>query len=439
MVISLINGYIIKKIKNEEVLFLYVDFDSEFAVIDKRNNTNLKKLIKKYIKNNKINFKGSLVTLVVGGIMLGTITINKPKENIVNNNSSKIVAMINNANKDVDIIVDNNDNFIVDESTEKVEVNNDIKEEKPNTVNNTSKVEIKKELNSIEEKKTTIENNSNMEEKTNEEENIIDNNIYVNLYRKNGNVETIELEEYIIGVVGAEMPASFNIEALKAQAVVARTYAVNVIKSNRKLTDNNSTQNYKSNEELKNMWKSSYNTYYDKIKNAVYSTKGLYLTYNGSIIDAVYHSTSNGYTEDAVYVWGNSVPYLKSVESNYDNTNKSYLYTSFISYIDISNKLNNIVDINTEINIIERNSSGRIISIDINGITYSGVKLRSLLGLRSTDFDIEKTESGINFITRGYGHGVGMSQYGANGMANNGSSFKDILSHYYSGVSINSL
>ena len=235
------------------------------------------------------------------------------------------------------------------------------------------------------------------------------------------------------------MPASFNMEALKAQSIVARTYAVNTINKNKRLTDNNSTQNYKSNDELRSMWGSNFNTYYEKVKNAVNSTKGMYLTYNGEIIDAVYHSTSNGYTEDSIYVWGNSKPYLKSVSSIYDNTNKNYLYTLYLSYEDISNKLKNSVDINTEFNILEKSSSGRVVNVEINGITYSGINIRSLLGLRSTDFNIEKTDTGINFITRGYGHGVGMSQYGANGMANHGSNYRDILLHYYTGVSISSL
>ena len=432
--IFLINGYSIKKINNEDVLFIYVDFYSEFAIIDKENTTKLKNKIKQYIKNNKISFKGSLITLVAGGVMIGTISLNQPKKNVTSNiNCSKIVAMMNEVN-----VLDNQDVYnnieIINDKIEDTKLEQEVVEEE---IHNKNNYQVETKTNMATQKDNIIsEDDSNIEEETRTD---IDNNIYVALHKKNGTVETIELEDYVIGVIGAEMPASFNIEALKAQAVVARTYAVNIIKSNKTLTDNNSTQNYKSNNELMSMWGSSYNLYYEKIKNAVYDTKGLYITYNGSIIDAVYHSTSNGKTEDSIYVWGNSIPYLKSVESTYDSTNKNYLSTVFFSYEDLTNKLNNIVDINTELNIIERNESGRIVTIDINGITYSGVKIRSLLGLRSTDFDIEKTDTGIKFTTRGYGHGVGMSQYGANGMANNGSSYKDILLHYYNGVTINSL
>ena len=436
MVIILINGYDIKKVNNEEVLYLYMDFDSEFAKLDKKNNKDIKKDIKDYINRNNINFKGSVVALVVGGVMVGTITFNKPKVNYNNIvDSNKIVAIINENN--IDSNIENVEEEITTLETEEIKediVEEDIKNNSNNTTNNKTNTINKTNTNNSKQSETSNNNNLSNNSNTNQNNNnqVNNSNTYVNLYRKNGSVVKIELEEYIIGVVGAEMPASFNSEALKAQAVVARTYAVNTIRSNKKLTDNNSTQNYKSNDELRSMWGSSFNTYYNKVNNAVNSTKGLYLTYNGEIIDAVYHSTSNGYTEDSVYVWGNSRPYLKSVESPYDNT-------MFLSYDDISKKLNNVVDINTDFNILNRNSSGRVVDIEINGITYSGVNLRTLLGLRSTDFDIEKSDNGVTFTTRGYGHGVGMSQYGANGMANNGSSYRDILLHYYTGVSVNSL
>ena len=235
------------------------------------------------------------------------------------------------------------------------------------------------------------------------------------------------------------MPASFNKEALKAQSVVARTYALKSIKSNKQLTSDNSTQNFKDNNELKKMWEINYNTYYNKIKSAVLETKGLYLSYNNDYVDAVYHSTSNGNTEDAVYVWGNSVPYLKSVSSEYDNTNKNYNSTITLTYNEISNKLKNSIDSNTKFNIISRTSGNRVKEIEINGTTYSGVEFRKLLNLRSADFSIENNGANVVISTNGYGHGVGMSQYGANGMANNGSSYRDILLLYYTGVSIKNI
>lgn len=432
----MINGYNIRKINGEEVLCLYLDLSSEFANLDSKKNKNLKKEIKKYIKKNKINFKGVKVALVIGGFLVGTVMLNSIKQPDDNfNNKNSIVAIMNVEHDDItsnntlqeddtkeedvvlqdsDVDVDNKVNNVENNTTNQINKNNNVVKE------NNNKVEVKKEEDIVKEE-------------------VIDNNIYVNVRRNNGNIEKYELEEYIIGVVGAEMPASFNKEALKAQSVVARTYALKSIKNNKQLTSDNSTQNFKDNNELKKMWGSSYNTYYNKIKSAVLETKGLYLSYNNDYVDAVYHSTSNGNTEDAVYVWGNSVPYLKSVSSQYDNTNKNYNSTITLTYNEISNKLKNSIDSNTKFNIISRTSGNRVKEIEINGTTYSGVEFRKLLNLRSADFSIENNGANIVISTNGYGHGVGMSQYGANGMANNGSSYTDILLHYYTGVSIKNI
>lgn len=437
----MINGYNIRKINGEEILCLYLDLSSEFANLDSKKNKNLKSEIKKYIKKNKINFKGVKVALVIGGFLVGTVMLNniKQPDNSFNNNS--IVAIMNEVH---DNITSNNtlqedetkeENVVLQDSD--VNVDDKVNNVDNNTTNQINKEEINSNNNNV-----VKENNNKVEVKKEEDivkEEVIDNNIYVNVRRNNGNIEKFELEEYIIGVVGAEMPASFNKEALKAQSVVARTYALKSIKNNKQLTSDNSTQNFKDNNELKKMWGSSYNTYYNKIKSAVLETKGLYLSYNNDYVDAVYHSTSNGNTEDAVYVWGNSVPYLKSVSSEYDNTNKNYNSTITLTYNEISNKLKNSIDSNTKFNIISRTSGNRVKEMEINGITYSGVEFRKLLSLRSADFSIENNGANVVISTNGYGHGVGMSQYGANGMANNGSSYTDILLHYYTGVSIKNI
>lgn len=437
----MINGYNIRKINGEEILCLYLDLSSEFANLDSKKNKNLKSEIKKYIKKNKINFKGVKVALVIGGFLVGTVMLNniKQPDNSFNNNS--IVAIMNEVH---DNITSNNtlqedetkeENVVLQDSD--VNVDDKVNNVDNNTTNQINKEEINSNNNNV-----VKENNNKVEVKTEEDivkEVVIDNNIYVNVRRNNGNIEKYELEEYIIGVVGAEMPASFNKEALKVQSVVARTYALKSIKNNKQLTSDNSTQNFKDNNELKKMWGSSYNTYYNKIKSAVLETKGLYLSYNNDYVDAVYHSTSNGNTEDAVYVWGNSVPYLKSVSSEYDNTNKNYSSSITLTYNEISNKLKNSIDSNTKFNIISRTSGNRVKEIEINGTTYSGVEFRKLLNLRSADFSIENNGANVVISTNGYGHGVGMSQYGANGMANNGSSYTDILLHYYTGVSIKNI
>ena len=430
----MINGYNIRKINGEEVLCLYLDLSSEFANLDSKKNKSLKKDIKKYIKKNKINFKGVKVALIIGGFLVGTVMLNNVNQSDNNfNNENNIVAIMNEEHEN---IIDSN-TLQEDENKEEYVVvqDSDVNVEN-NTTNQINKEDIKNHNNVVK------ESNNKVEVKKEEDivkEEVIDNNIYVNVRRNNGNIEKYELEEYIIGVVGAEMPASFNKEALKAQSVVARTYALKSIKNNKQLTSDNSTQNFKDNNELKKMWGSSYNTYYNKIKSAVLETKGLYLSYNNDYVDAVYHSTSNGNTEDAVYVWGNSVPYLKSVSSEYDNTNKNYNSIITLTYNEISNKLKNSIDSNTKFNIISRTSGNRVKEIEINGTTYSGVEFRKLLNLRSADFSIENNGANVVISTNGYGHGVGMSQYGANGMANNGSSYTDILLHYYTGVSIKNI
>jgi len=221
--------------------------------------------------------------------------------------------------------------------------------------------------------------------------------------------------------------------------VVSRTYTLKCISIGKTLTDNASTQMYKSKGELQSMWGANFNSYYAKVKQAVDSTKGEYLTYNGTYIDAVYHSTSNGRTEDASNVWGNSYPYLVSVESSYDNTNPSFSISKSFSYSELSSKLGFSVNGDSEFNILGYTSGGRVSSISIDGNIFSGVSFRSMLGLRSADFDIVKNNDGVVITTRGYGHGVGMSQYGANGMGKAGYSYRDILLHYYPGVSLGQL
>lgn len=416
----MINNYEIKKENNEEILYLYFDFNLEFAKIKGKNKRKkINEIIKEYIKENKIKFNGKKVAIIAGGLLIGTLIINKPvqnQENILP--QTKIVSLI-----DQDEIDENIEQIVIDTKEENISVNesedSSIKNSRTTTKTNEKKDEVK----------TNTSDDSTNSNQTSQNQ-IEENKTYVTLYRKN-NTLTIELEEYIVGVVGAEMPASFNKEALKAQAVLARTYALKSIKNNTRLTDSSSTQNYKSVDELKNMWNTSFNTYYQKIVSAVNETKGIVLTYKGDLIEAVYHSTSNGKTEDAVNVWGNSFPYLVSVESNYDNTNPSFLKDQFISYAEISNKLSMNINIDTNFEILSKTIGDRVDVIKINDVSYSGVEVRSLLGLRSADFSIIKNENGVVFQTKGYGHGVGMSQYGANGMAKNGYNYSQILSHYY--------
>lgn len=418
----IINNYFIKKVYNEEILYLDISFEEEFAKLNSKNKKEkLDKIVSDFIKDNKIKFKGVTVALMAGTMMIGYVTFNK--SNIYNiNNLDKYTTNVVETYKPKENSI-NEEIKIKDEKVFNKTTDNKIKTNivKNKTINKETNInEVKKETTSVKEAQIKQENKET----------------FVTIKRKSGLITNIEIEEYVIGVVGAEMPASFNEETLKSQAIIARTYALSVLSKGKILTDNSSTQNYKDNNELKQLWGSNYDKYYNKIKNAVNDTKGLYLTYDGKIIDAVYHSTSNGQTEDAKYVWGTSKPYLVTTDSPYDTTNKSYNYEKFLSYKEISKKLNIEVDENLSFEILSYTTSKRIDKIKINNKVFSGVEIRNLLGLRSTDFELNIQDDGIIFKTKGYGHGVGMSQYGANGMANAGFNYEQILKHYYKGVKL---
>nr|WP_309098298.1 stage II sporulation protein D [Fredinandcohnia onubensis] len=260
-------------------------------------------------------------------------------------------------------------------------------------------------------------------------------------------IENVPLEEYVVGVLAMEMPADFELEALKAQALAARTYVVRQMLSEQKLkvpngadvSDTVSHQVYKNNEELKAQWKGDYDWKIEKIRQAVKETQGQILTFNGEPIDAVFYSTSNGYTEDSENVWKNAVPYLKSVESPWDvNTEKFHSQVN-MPVSEFENKLGvKLGNGNNVGKIISRTKSNRVASVEVGGKTFTGVQVRDALGLRSSDFTWERKGSHIVIQTKGYGHGVGMSQYGADGMAKEGKSYKDIVTHYYQGVEISS-
>lgn len=430
MVISMFSNY---KIINN-VLYLYVDDKCEIgSLFNREKQVSISKKIRNYIKEHKINFNGTKVVLLLSGLLLVTIYLNNDlkKEDYKTNEEYKYV---------VNVVDRNISKIRVKEKIDEVKSNVENKEFDVKEENNNNNLNIKKEQMNIDKStqnsNNTIDNNTSISNNNVSNLNNVSSDKLIKLRRFNGEIIEMDLEEYLVGVVAAEMPASFNIEALKAQSVVARTYTLKLLESNREITDDVKTQVYKSNNELQNMWGSNYNNYYQKVKNAVEQTKGLVIKYNGSLIDAVYHSTSNGYTEDAINVWGNSIPYLKTVTSPWDTSSTSYLRNIYIGFDAISNALKINFDSSSTIDVISRDESNRILKVRFNDKEYSGVEIRNLLGLRSADFDAVILENGVNFTTRGYGHGVGMSQYGANGMAKSGYSFEQILNHYYLGIKI---
>ena len=456
----MIDGYEIKNINGEERLILYFNYNYEFGKIGngKGKNKSIKDTIKDYLIKNKIDYKGSIIGIVIGGVLIGNLILNRP---VVNNSyeykpdiievdkllyvpnieieeGEKIVEEMpsNEENTSSEVNISNSSTTNKSATTKKS--NSKISSNSNNNVTNNTSTNSHTNSNSNSSVNTNTNPNSNTTNNSNTiiKEEVVDNNIYVNLKRRNGNVEKVELEEYVTGVVSAEMPALFASNALKAQAIIARTYALKAISNGKTLTDTESTQSYKDVNALKSLWGSNFNTYYNKIKTCVNETKGMYLTYNGTYIEAVYHSTSNGRTENSSNVWGNYYPYLISVDSPYDTINPSFISEKEISYSELSNKLGMDINHDTEFLIIDYTEGNRVKNISVNNKMYSGVEFRNLLGLRSADFSIEKLDNGIKVTTKGYGHGVGLSQYGANGMAKNGTSYVDILKHFYRGVTI---
>lgn len=260
--------------------------------------------------------------------------------------------------------------------------------------------------------------------------------------KKDNEITNVKLEEYIIGVVASEMPASFHIEALKAQAIAARTYALYKMNNSNGSYDiiaSVSNQGYITDEEMHLKWNEDYEKYYNKIKEAVYSTKNMIITYKGNIIPAFYFAMSNGYTEEAQYVFGENKDYLVSVKSEFDNESlKNFKKIVEFNKSDFCNKLS-LDCSNIFISNINRSKTHRVNEITINNQVFKGTEIRKLLNLRSTDFEIAINGDIVTIVTYGYGHGVGMSQYGANGMANNGSNYQDILKYYYKDIEISKL
>lgn len=271
---------------------------------------------------------------------------------------------------------------------------------------------------------------------------------------KTGETEEMELEEYLKRVVAAEMPAAFHIEALKAQAIAARTYALNRIERfsdghidhiTAPLCTGVHCQAYLTLEELEEIHGKSWTKeYWPKINQAVDETKGMVVTYEGELIDAMYHSTSGGMTEDSENVFATVKPYLRSVPSPNEESAPKFKTTITMSFNDFVKKIQEIVpgikitkkNITQVIKVADKSETGRIKKLMIGEKIVEGRDFRSAFNLNSTNFKINLIGDNIEIETLGNGHGVGMSQWGANAMAKNGSSYDEILKHYYQGVEV---
>ena len=256
------------------------------------------------------------------------------------------------------------------------------------------------------------------------------------------------VRHYLVGVVASEMPASFEPEALKAQAVAARSYLQRFLASPKHenadiCSSPDCCQAYSSEKKLKEKWGKDYDTYVNKVKDAVSATDGEYLSYEGKAALTAFHSSSAGVTEESGAIW-NPLPYLVSVKSP-ETADSVPNYVSRLTLADIDFR-DTILYLKPEadmtgdadkwISDIKRNDSGRVQAATIGKVEFTGAELRKLFSLRSTAFKLEHSDGQFTFTVTGYGHGVGMSQYGANIMAKNGSDYKEILAHYYPGTTL---
>ena len=270
---------------------------------------------------------------------------------------------------------------------------------------------------------------------------IFTSNTVVRIKReKTGVIDVVPLEDYVVHVLAGEVPVSFNLEALKAQAVASRSYVMYQIVKNKNndydVVDTVMNQVYLDDNYLRDTWKENYSSYMNKIKQAVMETAYQYITYNGELAEALFFSTSSGYTENSEDVFLSPVAYLRSVESPYDNISPVFNYSVDFTYDLFCSLLGIKYSTNLDIDVMDKSPAGRIKKIRINEKIFKGSDVASLLNLKSSNFSIEQNNNKIYINTKGFGHGVGMSQYGAEGMAEEGFKYDEILKHYYTGVEI---
>ena len=287
----------------------------------------------------------------------------------------------------------------------------------------------------------------------------VNTDIYINgdekikVYRTlQDKIEEVDLEEYICGVVANEMQVSFEDEALKAQAIASRTYLVSKkinscpIANGSDICDSAHCQVYSSKDELISKWgEENGEKYWNKIKSAVDDTKGMILTYKGELVlYPLFFSTSSGETESAIDASLGDIPYLVSVESKGEEVSPKYTSKKEMALSDLVSAINskyptsgvNTSNLSSKLQVMERSEAGGVITLAVGNDEIKGSDFRVIAGLNSTNFTYSINENTIVFECKGYGHGVGMSQWGANAMAKEGKSYDEILKHYYTGVNI---
>lgn len=384
----------------QNVVYVYYPAEYEFGLDFDKIKTRIvgvAEKIREFAVDNISKFTNDTVLLILNGVVVGTVMLTQLVTNVGVENMNK------------------------------TKVPNVLETKIQNDETNTKNLKISDEKNNIT-TNTNFTNTSNL---------VYNNsNSIIPLKLQNGNIIQIGLDDYIIGVVASEMPANYNIEALKAQAVVSRTYTLRKNSAGIILEKDSTIQKYMNEKELKNIWNDSFNNYYTKIKNAVYATSNEVLMYDNILAYTPCFIVSNGKTEDSINVWGDNVPYLKSVDSKFDITSKDYSSQKVITKSDFCKKLN--IDETTlkNIKITNKTSGDRIDKISIDDQIFDGSQIQKLLDLNSADFTLTISDNNVVIDVKGSGHGVGMSKYGANILANKGYSYKEILDYYYKGTNI---
>ena len=249
-----------------------------------------------------------------------------------------------------------------------------------------------------------------------------------------GTERRMALSDYLCGVLMGEMPGSFPLEALKAQAVAARTYTLQRLEAGGVLSDDPAEcQAFCDPDQAGTKYGEQADAVMEKLRRAVEETDGQVMIYDGTLITATYFSCSGGRTESAQAVWGSSVPYLLSVDSPGEEDADSFESRMELSRSELMERLE-IPD--TEIREITYTEGGGVETMTIGGRSFSGVELRQRLGLRSTNFQIDISGDTVTVDVKGFGHRVGMSQYGAKAMAERGQSYREILAWYYTGAEL---
>ncbi|RYM05513.1 stage II sporulation protein D [Sporolactobacillus sp. THM7-7] len=266
----------------------------------------------------------------------------------------------------------------------------------------------------------------------------------VSVYRSAAEkAEKVALDDYLIGVVGSEMPADFHLEALKAQALAARTYIINRImkQPDGRVTDTVENQVYHNRTEFKRLWGADYDRKIRKVKKAVAETENQVITYKGELISPAFFSTSNGRTENAQDYWQSDIPYLRSVASPWDRQSPKFKTEKTLKISDVEAALGiRLSDRHGELGrIVEKTETGYVAAYKIGGKTFTGRQLREKLHLSSADFQLRQNGSQVLATTYGSGHGIGMSQYGAEGMAAEGKKAEQIVTYYYKGTEISKI